>query len=95
MDLKEQAISLQENGFIVIENVLTSDECDTYKSMLERDYLLHKDNYVGSNTKDHGLNNKVSEKTVYNMHNKDIKYFDLFDHNKPLPLINYMLQQGS
>lgn len=87
--------SFNEDGFLVIEDVLTENECENYKSMLERDYKKFSPYYVDSLKTDHGLNNKNSEKVVYNMHNKDIGYFDLFDHESVFPIVKNILQEGS
>ncbi len=84
-----------ENGYVLIDNVLTEKECESYVKMLERDNEKYSPYYVGSTNTEHGLNNKSEEKVVYNMHNKDIKYFDLFDHPKVLPVVNKLLKEGS
>lgn len=89
------AEKIREDGYCIIPSVLTNDECDLYVSLLEQDYKKWSGKYVGSDSTAHGLNDKGKEKVVYNMHNKDIRYFDLFDHPSILPVINRLLQEGS
>lgn len=86
---------IKEYGYIVLENVLDDETCEMYISILNQDYKKYSKNYVGSESTKHGLNNKDSEKIVYNLHNKNIKYFDLCDHPKIIPIIKEMLQEGS
>lgn len=93
--MNDKIKDFQDNGYIVINDVLTECECEKYKGMLERDYQKYSPYYAGSSDTSHGLNNKNAEKVVYNMHNKDIAYFDLFDHEKVFPFIEKLLKEGS
>ncbi|WP_428324962.1 phytanoyl-CoA dioxygenase family protein [Nitrosopumilus sp.] len=86
---------IKKQGYVILENVLTEQECEMYKSMLSRDYEKYSSKYAKSNPTEHGLNDKGQEKIVYNLHNKDIKYFDLCDHPKIIPIIKESLQEGS
>lgn len=93
MDFKRQ---LEEDGFLVLENLITEAECEHYKSLLDRDCLkyekLHANSDAGS--KD-GLQNKSLEKVVYNLHNKDLSWFELFEHPKVLEVLDTVLKDGS
>ncbi|MCP5335065.1 MAG: phytanoyl-CoA dioxygenase family protein [Oceanospirillaceae bacterium] len=95
MDVASYVEMVKENGYVVIPDVLSDSECSLYKEMLDSDYVKYRDLYAGSMYTSHGLNDKSSEKVVYNMHNKDIRYFDLFDHPKIVPVIASLLQEGS
>lgn len=95
MDMTEHIKSIEKNGYTVIENVLTEQECEHFVDLLESDYVNHADSYANSNSTSHGLNDKGKEKVVFNMHNKHIDYFNLFDHKKVFPIINTVLKQGS
>jgi ectoine hydroxylase-related dioxygenase (phytanoyl-CoA dioxygenase family) len=95
MNSNECIKCIKENGYVVIPGVLSNEECDIYRNMLERDSFKYSPMYVGSGGTSHGLNNKSSEKVVYNMHNKDIKYFDLFDNKEIMPIISSLLKEGS
>lgn len=87
--------SVKREGYAVVESVLDGEACARYKAMLERDYRRYSPHYAGSQHTDHSLNDKSQEKVVYNMHNKDIDYFDLFDHPRVLPAVAALLQEGS
>lgn len=91
----EQRKQLEEEGYCIIPNVLTDSECNKYVDLLNRDYDKWSQFYKTSKATSHSLNDKSSEKVVYNMHNKDIAYFDLFDHQKVFPVIESVLQSGS
>lgn len=95
MKMLEAIKNIKQHGYVVLENVLSEQACEMYKSLLNWDYEKYVAKYAGSNATDHGLNNKDQEKIVYNLHNKDIRYFDLCDHPKVLPIIKKLLQEGS
>ncbi|WP_315981289.1 hypothetical protein [Aliamphritea spongicola] len=73
----EYVQSIIKDGYALIPDVLTEEECDIYVKLLERDYKQYADHYQSSGATVHGLNNKCNEKVVYNMHNKDMRYFNL------------------
>lgn len=95
MNMIESINRVKKNGYVVLENVLSEQDCELYKSLLNRDYEKYAAKYANSGNTDHGLNKKDMEKIVYNLHNKDIRYFDLCDHSKVLPIIKNLLQEGS
>ena len=87
--------NIKQHGYVILESVLSEQACKLYKSLLNRDYKKYASKHAGSNATDHGLNIKDREKVVYNLHNKDIRYFDLCDHPKVFPIIKKLLQEGS
>ncbi len=93
--MKELSGELITNGFVVIPDVISSSACDQYVKMLNRDFKKFSEGYKNSSSKKHGLNDKYGEKFVYNLHNKDIKYFDLFDNYNILNLVEAVLKDGS
>ncbi len=95
MKLDEAIKSIKQNGYVLLENILSGKECDMYKSLLNRDYEKYSAKYAGSNITEHGLNNKSNERIVYNLHNKDILYFDLCCHPSVISIVKEMLQEGS
>lgn len=96
MSLDAAKKELSEKGYFVLENVLTPAECDHFKRLLENDCKRYTPRYAGSTTKsEHRLEDTSVVKVVYNLHNKHIDYFKLFDHPKVLPLIEAMLKDGS
>lgn len=93
--VKESANKIREHGFCVLPKLLSEACCNSMIELLERDYQRWSPDYVTSKTTTHSLNDKSQEKVVYNMHNKDIRYFDLFDHPDVLAIVSDLLQEGS
>ena len=95
MNTEQIVESVLDQGFALVPQVLSEADCRQYKAMLERDYRRYSPLHVSSDTTGHGLNNKLGEKVVYNLHNKDLRYFDLFDQAAILPAVFRLLQLGS
>lgn len=95
LDISKHVNAIVSDGYSTILSVLSSEECVMYKKLLNQDFSDYAQYYKSSNITSHGLNDKRSEQVVYNMHNKNIQYFDLFDHPKVLPVINALLKMGS
>lgn len=91
----EEKKALDEKGYVVIEDVLSNEECQHFKALLERDHRRYASLHCDSADTDHGLNDKSREKVVYNLHNKDLDYWRLFDDAKVLGLIGPALRAGS
>ena len=93
MDYKRQ---LEEHGYLVLENIITESECDQYISLLNKDCLKYEKLHANSDAgeKD-GLQNKSLEKVVYNLHNKDLSWFKLFEHPEVLEVLDTVLKDGS
>jgi len=87
--------ALEEEGYIVIENLLDQGKCQFYKDLLEKHHNDFSDRYVKNNTSDHELAKKAGEKVVYNLHNKDLSWLSLIDHQQVLDVISKPLMQGS
>jgi len=95
MNVDKYVKEIHENGYTIIENVLAPDQCDLFVDLLETDYARWSPRYKGSAETSHSLNDKSCEKVVFNMHNKDMRYYDLFDHPEVLPVVNAVLKEGS
>lgn len=93
MNIKQQ---FDELGYMVIPNLISEDECEQYKNLLENDYQKYSSKYANniSNTA-HGLDNKSSEKVVFNLHNKDLSWFKLFENKNILEVLDILLTEGS
>jgi ectoine hydroxylase-related dioxygenase (phytanoyl-CoA dioxygenase family) len=93
MNAREQ---IEKLGYILIPNLISSEQCDIYRQLLERDYKKFSSSYAGSGrSTSHGLDNKAMEKVVYNVHNKDLSWYMLFEHPKILEILDFMLIEGS
>lgn len=94
MIYKKHLQQLRENGFAILKNVLTAKKCAEFKSLLEKTYSEYSSNYALDSEKN-GLSDKSGEKVVYNLHNKNYSWFQLFEHEKVLPIVTELLQEGS
>lgn len=93
MDIKKH---FDEIGYLVIPNLLSEEECTHYKSLLERDVKQYTPHYATTNAaNDHGLANKSAEKVVFNLHNKDLSWFKLFEHPEITKILEVILVNGS
>lgn len=93
MDYKEQIDKL---GYVVLPDLISPEECDKYKKLLERDFVKYAPHYASNNSETaHGLDNKSKEKVVYNLHNKDLLWYKLFEHPDVLSVLDLMLMEGS
>lgn len=87
---------LQQDGYLLIPNLIDESTCEKYKNLLENYYQKYAPHYVNANAGSaHGLENKSQEKVVYNLHNKDLEWFKLFEHPQILELMQALLSGGS
>lgn len=83
-------------GYTILSDILSNSECEMYKGLLEKSYLENKKYYADSKHENSiDLSNKTFEKVVYNLHNKNILWYKLFEHSKVLNILDYFLCQGS
>ena len=94
-DINEALKNIDREGYFVIPNALTKLETSHLKGMLERDYTKYSPFYVNSQATTHSLNEKGSEKVVFNMHNKDVGYLPYLNHSSYMPIIEKTLKTGS
>jgi ectoine hydroxylase-related dioxygenase (phytanoyl-CoA dioxygenase family) len=87
---------IKEQGYYILENAITPDACDRYKRLLEQDCKKYSSYYKTSVAKTaHGLENKSSEKIVFNLHNKNIAYYELIENPDVLAILDRVLKDGS
>ena len=92
MNLKKHLDKIKKDGYTVVNNVINEDQCNFYKALLEEDYKKYSPIYAGKNIlSKHSLDNKKGEKVVYNLHNKNLKWFDLFQNEIILKLLDLTL----
>lgn len=86
----------EEEGFLLLPGLISSEDAEHYKALLESDYNQYANLYMNTKTASEGsLANKSGEKVVFNLHNKDISWFKLFDHPEVLKILDVALKQGS
>jgi hypothetical protein len=94
--VNEHLARLDLDGFTILPSLLSRSDCEYFKSMLEKDFTKYSKLYANATAIDStSLANKVGEKVVYNLHNKHLDWFRLFEHEAVLPLLDGLLKQGS
>ena len=87
---------INRDGYVVLPDLITERQCNNYKDILNKSYQKFSANYASNNNQEsHGLDNKQHEKTVYNVHNKDLSFYRLFEHGDVLEILDFMLLEGS
>ena len=90
------ADQLDELGFCVLSDLISPAQCERYVELLELNYRKYSEFYAESTAStSHGLENKSHEKVVYNLHNKDLSWYKLFEHPEVLNLLDGLLLKGS
>jgi ectoine hydroxylase-related dioxygenase (phytanoyl-CoA dioxygenase family) len=93
LDYKDQLDTL---GYAYIPELITPEQCEHYKELLEQDYKKYSSFYDGYfSPQANELANKSGEMVVFNMHNKDLSWFTLFEHPVVLSLLDATLKEGS
>ncbi|MEM7292718.1 MAG: phytanoyl-CoA dioxygenase family protein [Pseudomonadota bacterium] len=87
---------IKEHGYIVLPDLITDATCAHLANSLDkacsRYQPLHADTDAASS---HSLENKSGERVVYNLHNKDLAWFELFEHPGITAILDVLLRDGS
>ena len=96
MDIKQITTKIKEDGFIVLPEIISKEKCEHFKNLLE-EYSKKYPPYYFSATQNsmHSLENKQNEKVVFNLHNKSIEWFELFENPTVLSVLDACLKEGS
>ncbi len=87
------ALEVIENGYAVLESVLSVDECVEIVSILDD---IHEDIVLSDKEAFKvGVFHRKNVKMVYNLHNKHPKFIDLVDHSRYIDIVGELLQKGS
>lgn len=87
---------LDDTGYMVLKDVISRQECNEYKRVLEKLAAKYGPLHAGAGgVTGHGLQDKSSEQVVYNLHNKDDRFFRLFETPPVLTILDYALKRGS
>ena len=96
MDISNYKKQFDTEGFTVLSNLITAEQCEYYKALLEKDYQRFAPFYASQKVNEkESLADKAGEKVVFNLHNKDIAWFTLFEHPEVLKLLGSILKDGS
>ena len=91
--LKNLVNEIKKKGYIILPNLISKNKCEKFKKILNKNFDIYKDSYCVTN-KD-GLANKQDEKVVFNLHNKDLEFFELFQHKNVLDILDVLLLSNS
>ena len=94
MNLSDHKKEISDNGYTILKNILNKNDCIFFKNLLEETYVKYSNKYAkdGENNQ---LSDKSGEKVVYNLHNKNLAWFKLFEHNKIISIVSSLLKEGS
>jgi ectoine hydroxylase-related dioxygenase (phytanoyl-CoA dioxygenase family) len=95
-DISSHVSNINEVGYTVLESIICESLCENYKSILNADYSKYARLYAGAECLEgNSLANKSGEKVVFNLHNKNEVWFDLFMHEQVLKILDSILKEGS
>ena len=86
MDNSKFIDQINNDGYAVIPNLISAADCDFYIDLVEQDYRNYANLYCNSNATKGEQANKIGEKVVFNLHNKHLSWFKLFEHPKILSI---------
>ncbi len=92
--MKKYISLLEKNGFVLIPDLISEKKCEIFKKMLNQTHSKYSSNYSNKKNKNN-LSTKAKEKVVFNLHNKNLKWFELFQNKLVLKILDVVLKQGS
>ncbi len=96
MNIAEITNNIKKNGYAVINNVLTHEECERFKAYLNEDAEKYMPLHANAKpTTNASLHNLSSEKVVFNLHNKRLEYYELLGHPLITSIMDVILKEGS
>ena len=96
MDIDQIVEKIKQNGFVVLPDIISKEKCEYFKQMLEEDFKKYSPHHYSPDTKSkHALENKQNEKVVFNLHNKNMEWFELFEHPAVISVLDVVLKEGS
>lgn len=86
---------LDDIGYCFLPNLIDDEKCEFFRGQLEDIWNKYGNMYAGNDSSASALSNKIGEKVVYNLHNKGIEWFELFEHPRVLEILDNILKAGS
>ena len=94
--INEHLLRLDSDGFTILPNLISETDCNHFKALLEFDFDNYHAKYISSKEcNSQSLADKSGEKVVYNLHNKNLKWFSLFENEEVIAILKHILQEGS
>ena len=96
MNIDNYVDKIRSDGYSIIEGLISPEECDHYVDLLEKYVDKYSNHYANKDSlSTSSLSDKSKEKVVYNLHNKDLKWFDLFENSTIKKILDISLKAGS
>jgi ectoine hydroxylase-related dioxygenase (phytanoyl-CoA dioxygenase family) len=96
MTAQEIATKIKDSGYAVINNVLSLEDCERFKSYLNEDSAKYMPMHANPKTTGKpSLNNLAAEKVLFNLHNKRLEYYELMCHPLITSVMDIILKEGS
>ena len=96
MDIQKHVDEIYDQGYTILKELITPEECEKFKSFLEEDCQKYSPLHSTGKAKPaSGLADKSFEKVVFNLHNKRLGYYDLLGHPAVLSILDVILKEGS
>ena len=87
---------IETKGYSIIPNLISKKSCNFFCKLLDNDYLKYSKFYANpGKVKKNSLPKKIYEKTVFNLHNKNLNWFKLFQHSVITQILDILLKEGS
>ena len=87
---------IKTKGYSIIPNLISKKSCDFFCQLLENDYKKYSKFYASpGKVKKQSLQAKIYEKSVFNLHNKNLRWFKLFQHPVVIQILDILLKEGS
>lgn len=87
---------IKKNGYVVVPNLLSNKDCEKYCYQLDKYSKKYLNKYANPGKVDKfSLQAKNFERTVYNLHNKNINWFKIFENKTVLKVLDILLKEGS
>ncbi len=94
--IKSIVDEVKQKGFVVIPNLISKKDSSNFCKQLNDDFKKYSKFYASpGKVKKKNLQSKALEKTVFNLHNKNINWFKLFEHPLIIQILDILLKEGS
>jgi len=94
MNIDSHIDEIKSEGYSIIEGLISPEQCDFYVDLLEQEHDKYSKHYANKFFTS-SLGDKSNEKVVFNLHNKNLKWFDLFENKTIIKVLDELLKAGS
>ena len=94
MNTSQLVNQIQRDGYAFVPDLISPDECEKFKVLLEKNYEDYAGLYCDADASAGEQADKTGEKVVFNLHNKSIEWFHLFENPQVLAILDIILKEG-